>query len=119
MCILAYSLAYTAPSSPLEPRDLIAVDITFNSAMILWTVLEISYTTETYVVRYGLQDDQLTNASAVVSGGTDFLAINQTMTVQLTDLVHSSTYFYLVEASNTEGMTRTPKRTFKTSNARE
>ena len=108
-----------APSLPLVPQDLTVVDVTYNSATILWTVAEISYTVEMYVVKYGLQVDLLTSESAVVSGGVDFLAVNRTMSIQLTELVHLSKYFFVVEARNSEGVTVTTERTFETSKASE
>ena len=52
--------------------------------------------------------------SAMVMGGSDFEAINQVFSVELTGLVDTTTYFYQVVATNGQGSTSSDIQSFTT-----
>ena len=85
--------------------NLMAVDITHNSATIRWTVSSLTYDPEIYVVQYGLAMDSLTNNSAMVIG--DITPVNYMEAFQgsvtLTGLNRLTTYFYRVMSTNSHG----------------
>ena len=85
--------------------NLMAADITHNSATIRWTVSSLAYDPEIYVVQYGLDMDSLTNNSAMVMG--DVTPVNYMEqfqgSVTLTDLSRLTTYYYRVMSTNSHG----------------
>ena len=91
------------------------VDTSLISAMIQWTVPIIAYTPETYVVNYGTSMSLLNVMSNPVQSGSDFEAVNQVFSVELTGLVDTTTYFYQVVAANGQGSTSSDRERFNTS----
>ena len=82
------------------------------SVLISWIVPSIVNGTETYAVQYGA-DMTLPN-SRMVNGSMDLTAINQIFTVNITNLIPFTTYYYTITAMNSEGNTPTSVMNFTT-----
>ena len=85
--------------------DLMADNITYNSATIRWTVPALSYDPEIYIVEYGLAMDSLTMTSSMVM--SDVTPLNYMDgfqgSVTLTRLNRLTLYYYRVMATNNGG----------------
>ena len=112
-----FLLQLSGPSPPIEPINLMAVDITQNSATIHWTVPSLSYNPEIYVVQYGLAMDSLTMTSSMVMGDVTPLNYMDDFqgSVTLTGLSRLTPYYYRVMATNGDGTTPSSVDTFNTS----
>ena len=75
----------------------------------------IAYTPETYILRYGTNENFLTNASDVVSGSSDITVANQLYAVRLSNLEPLTDYFYQVVAMNSFRSNASEIATFTTS----
>ena len=64
--------SHAGPASPNPPVSLGALNVLYDAATIVWAVTQIAYTSESYVVRYGTEMNNLTNSSNPVEGETDF-----------------------------------------------
>ena len=87
----------------MQPTNVRAISTDATTAVVLWTVLTIAYTPETYVVSYstgGLKRQVL--MSDPVESGADFDAVNQMFSVELTGLEPNTAYNYQVISTNTE-----------------
>ena len=89
------------PLHPIAPTLVRVGGITSDSAIIQWTVANISYSPETYIVQYGTSRESLNqNSSSAYSG--DVTAItNKTYSVELSGLRDNTTYYVQVLATNT------------------
>ena len=118
--LITISLLFsTGPSSPNKPINVTAVNILYNGATITWIVSSIAYTPEQYTIQYGLQSNDLSNNSTIVSGSTDFSSTNDMFSISLTNLIHDTTYYYQVTATNTEGSINSDTKSFKTREKRK
>ena len=94
MCYLSYL-------EPVNPEHVTIKDITTDSAIIQWTVSYISYSPETYVVKYGTSQDTLIQNSSTIYSGNDITITNMTYSVKLSNLKENTTYYVQVVATNT------------------
>ena len=92
--------------------------ITATSVTVQWIVTMVAYTPETYVVQYGTSSDFLRNRSDELPGKMDFTARNQMYSIQLNELIPSTTYYYKVVAKNTYGSTSSIVGNFMTENGK-
>ena len=76
-------------------------NITTDSAIIQWTVSYISYSPETYVVKYGTSQDTLIQNSSTTYSGDDITITNMTYSAKLSNLKENTTYYVQVVATNT------------------
>ena len=110
----------TGPSTPLQPSNLTSTDITHNGATINWTVSMIAYTPETYTVLYGTTSGSLTPFNQQRQRGDNFTATNLPFSIQLTGLSAGTTYYYQVEAMNSQpGSTQSTMQQFRTREQRK
>ena len=103
MRVMGFTLSYVGPAPPQQPTNLTNIDTRAMSSMIQWTVPIIAYTPETYVVNYGTSMSSLDVTNDPVESGSDFEAVDQVFTVELTGLVDTTTYYYQVVATNEQG----------------
>ena len=89
------------PVNPIKPEYVMTKDITTDSAIIQWTVSYISYSPETYVVKYGTSQDTLIQNSSTIYSGDDITITNMTYSVKLSNLKENTTYYVQVVATNT------------------
>ena len=83
-------------------------------AMLQWTILYITYTPETYTVIYGTDPSLLDQTSQSVTGNSDITTTDQILSIQLDGLVHDTTYYYQVVATNTHNSTASTVASFVT-----
>ena len=86
-----------------------ALNATSQSVLIIWRVQEVTYTSEQYVVQYGLDERNLAQESSTVAGNE-----NASYKVALRDLLSGATYYYRVVATNTFASTESDIGTFQT-----
>lgn len=104
----------TQTAKPVIPTDVYATNITSTSAVIIWTVPSIIYTTEQYTVVYGLNPAFLDLMSSPVYSSPDLTLLNQTYLLTLNDLQPVSTYYYRIRSENTEDSSTTETLQFTT-----
>ena len=112
-CIKAYisvtsdSVSFAGPSRPTQPVNITHTDITDKSATIQWIVPIIAFTPESYTVHYGTSNNCNIQemVSTPVESGSDFLTEDQTFSIELTGLSDGTTYYYQLNATNTNGST--------------
>ena len=112
--VMGFTLFHTGSAPPERPTNLMNIDTRAMSSMIQWTVPIIAYTPETYVVNYGTSMSSLNMMSNPAQNGSDFEAVDQVFSVELTGLVDSTTYFYRVVATNGQGSTSSVIESFTT-----
>ena len=101
-CIyISFVFFFLEPISPLYPSHVISNNVTTDSAIIQWTVSYISYSPETYVVKYGTSQDTLIQNSSTIYSGDDVTITNMTYSVKLSNLKENTTYYVQVVATNT------------------
>lgn len=105
---------HTQTAKPVIPTDVYAINITSTSAVIVWTVPSIIYTTEQYTVVYGLNPAFLDLMSSPVYSSPDLTLLNQTYSLTLNDLQPVSTYYYRIRSENTEDASTTETLQFTT-----
>ena len=88
----------------------IAVITTPYSVNISWMVTSIVHDAETYTVYYGIDNMTLVNSTERL-GPTN---MPDTYTVNISGLLPFTTYYYIVSAVNSEGITNTSVMTFMT-----
>ena len=98
----------------MEPTNLMNVSTAAFSTIIRWTVPNIAFTPETYVVNYGVSPGPLSLMSDEMQSGSDFVTENRMFSVQLTELQDSTTYLYHVMATNAFGTTLSMTQSFTT-----
>ena len=93
--------AFLEPVYPISPSHVMITDINSDSAIIQWTVSYISYSPETYVVKYGTSQDTLIQNSTPTFSGDDITITNMTYSIKLSHLKEDTTYYVQVVATNT------------------
>ena len=83
------------------------------SAMISWMTPYIVMDKETYTVQYST-DSSLQNTSEVVIKANNGFTTNQEFSVNITELIPFTTYYYMIQANNSAGNTYTDTMTFTT-----
>ena len=104
---------YIGRSSPYSLQSLQAINIGLYCATIQWTVRQIAYTPETYVVRYGMHSILLEESEQVESG-SDYVTINQVFSVNLTGLRPATKYSFRVFSSNSHSRRYSLQSSFMT-----
>ena len=72
----------------------------------------VTYTPETYYVKYGTSRQELNNQSVTIYGSEDIHAIYESYTVQIVGLSTNTQYFYQVIANNSAGKTSSDTECF-------
>lgn len=98
---------------PALATDVIVVNITGTSAVVMWTIPSVAFTFEQYRVYYGNSSDSLFMASEIVYG-VDLYAVNETYTIVLSGLEPLSTYFFQIISTNSESESYTAIMNFTT-----
>ena len=104
---------HTGPVAPERPTNLMDISTSFDSATIQWTVPQIAFTPETYVVHYGTNMGSPNVMSDPVESGDDFEAENQVYSVPITGL-EAVTDYYMVVSTSTGGTTNSDVESFTT-----
>ena len=74
-----------------------------SRSTVQWLVSSISYDQEYYVVQYGLSESNLNMSSSPITSGPNITRVNFLLSVELSDLMVGTTYYYRVTASNSAG----------------
>ena len=101
MHVLIFIIPYLEPVNPINPEYVMLKNVTTESAIIQWTVSYISYSPETYVVKYGTSQDTLIQNSSTIYSGDDITITDMTYSVKLSNLKENTTYYVQVVATNT------------------
>ena len=100
----------------IPPVEFVAIEVTTTtsySAEICWVTSYIIMDKETYSVQYST-DMSLQNRSDVIIEAINEFVFNQKFSVNITGLIPFTTYYYIVQASNSVGNTSTDVMTFTT-----
>ena len=98
----------SGPTVPDATTNIEPTVTSFSTVTISWSVSRVAYTPETYTVVYGTNQLNLNQRSTTVvgaSGATHY-------SVELTELQHSTLYYFQVESTNTIGITYSEIRSF-------
>ena len=100
----------------MQPTNLRVSSPGATTVTVQWTVPMIAYTPETYVVSYsnGTLKRQQPWMSDPVESGTDFDAVDQTFSVELTELEPNTAYSYQVMSKNTVSTTNSELQSLTT-----
>ena len=85
-----------------------------NRSTVQWLMSSISYDQEYYVVQYGLSESNLNMNSSQSYSGKNIFRVNLLLSVELSDLMAGTTYYYRVTASNSAGTTSSVTQYFTT-----
>ena len=102
LCVTLSSLS-AGPALPGGVNAIRSGDLKEDEATIRWTVLFLTYTPETYVVKYGTDRTNLNESSSPVSSGPSITARDINLLVILTGLEAVTTYHYRLVATNSFG----------------
>ena len=91
------------PVLPGKPVQLRHTNVTSDLAIVEWLIPEVTYTPETYTVRYGVDQMVLNFSSSMLTGTRDIAATNQVYSTSISGLLPNTTYFYQVVAVNVIG----------------
>ena len=108
------------PSSPAPIEQFMVYGVSFELAIIQWTVSQITYTPEIYRVIYRQITEDSTNpnqTSELVIGTTNLSALNTVYSEVIKNLQPNSRYTYQILSSNTRYSIVTPAASFTTSNS--
>ena len=96
--------------------DIITIEVTTTpySAEISWATPYIVLDKETYTVQYST-DISLQNRNGIVIEAINEFSINLRFSVNITELIPFTTYYYIIQAYNSAGNTSTDVMTFITS----
>ena len=116
-------LGYTStsgPANPLQPQDLKNISTFHDRATVQWSVSYIAYTPETYTVNYGRAVNSLNVSVTATLRGDNFAIPSQPFmfSAVLTGLGPGVTYYYQVEARNSEGPTLSAVQQFTSAERR-
>ena len=91
-----------------------------DRATVQWSVSYVAYTPETYTVNYGLANDSLDMPAIATQRGDSFTIPSQPFmfSTELTGLSPGRTYYYQVEARNSEGTTLSAVQQFTSNELR-
>ena len=112
--ILMINHVYLAAMIP--PLKFLTTDVittTPYSAEISWVTPYIISDTETFLVQYST-DTSLEHASEVAIEASNEFVFNQKFSVNITGLIPFTTYYYIIQANNSAGITITDVMTFTT-----
>ena len=112
--ILMINHVYLAAMIP--PLKFLTIDVittTPYSAVISWVTPYIISDTETFLVQYST-DTSLQHASEVAIEASNEFVFNQKFSVNITGLIPFTTYYYIIQANNSAGITITDVMTFTT-----
>ena len=84
-----------------------------NSSTVQWLVSSITYDPECYVVQYGLSESTMNMSSSQSCSGPNITRVNFLLSVELSDLMADTTYYYRIIASNSAGTTSSVTHFFK------
>ena len=104
---------HVGPVVPVAATNIESTVTSFSTVILAWTVPRVAYTPETYTVVYGtnqLSLDQRSDSVNGTSGTTHY-------SVELTQLQHSTQYYYQVESVNIAGFTQSDIADFEVQNA--
>ena len=73
-----------------------------SAATLEWRIPEIAYDPEMYRVEFGTTQTILNRTSTEVTGSNELTTTNQRYTVELSDLLSETTYYYRVVSTNNE-----------------
>ena len=91
---------------PVTPEHIVFSDVSTDSVTIQWTVANISYSPEHYVVTYGTDENNLTQNTSSKHSGEDIDINNTNYSVILNDLKDETIYYVQVLAINTANKTK-------------
>ena len=98
---------------PALAVDVIVLNITGTSAVVMWTIPSLAFTFEQYRVYYGNSSDSLFMTSEILYG-TDLDAENETYAIELSGLEPLTTYYYQIVSTNSESESYTDIMNFTT-----
>ena len=116
---MTYIQIIIGPAVPVQPV-LVSVSVTPTTAIIYWTIPQVSYTPENYTVLFGLSMNELKMISSVVNtNNIDNLlfitATNIQYNVTIQGLSINIMYYYQVQSVNTFGKIYSSISNFTTS----
>lgn len=82
------------------PTNLLAVNINRTTADVTWVLPRLIFGTETYVIQYGMNQDNFDMETDIVFSGLDTTPIDQLFSVSLENLQPHTMYYYRVVATN-------------------
>ena len=86
-----------------------------TDAIISWTVRAIAYTSESYHIEYGLDENSLIMESEIINGTLNFTSSNLMYLTTITNLQPFTQYYYRVVATNSFTTAETSVQMFRTS----
>ena len=115
-CIICIDCNHMLLLAIIPPLDIVTIEVTTTpySAEISWVTQFIVLDEETYTIQYST-DSSLQNSSEVVIEAVNEFVINQKFSVNITELIPFTTYYYIIQADNSVGNTSTDVMTFTTS----
>jgi len=107
-------------TNPVQPQNLMNINTRHDRATVQWSVSYIAYTPETYTVNYGRAMNSLDMSTTATERGDNFAIPNQPFlfSAELTGLDPGVTYYYQVEARNSEGPTLSAVQQFTSNELR-
>jgi len=107
-------------TNPVQPQNLMNINTRHDRATVQWSVSYIAYTPETYTVNYGSAMNSLDMSTTATERGDNFAIPNQPFlfSAELTGLDPGVTYYYQVEARNSEGPTLSAVQQFTSNELR-
>ena len=93
-------LFLSGPVAPIEAVGIAYTSTAYTTATLQWNVPYITYTAETYTVIFGTDSSDLDQSSPSITGNSDITTEDQIFSFQLTGLIHDTTYFYQIVATN-------------------
>lgn len=107
---------HVGPSSPVPIEQYGVIGVSFELAIIQWTVPRVAYVPETYMVVYSeVTEVSQLQVSEVVMGTTNLTSVNDEYTIVIRNLLPDTLYSYQISASNIIVTRFTPDATFTTS----
>ena len=107
------------PRSPSQPTSVRYINTTHSTATIEWRIPSITYTSETYYIEYGTSPTVLDRQSVSITSGSDLTLTNQLYSVDITELISNTTYYYRAVAANSFASTRSTLGSFITVSLRK
>ena len=97
-----YSIGASSPAMPVNVR-ISRESLLHNRSTVQWLVSSITYDQEYYVVQYGLSESNLNMNSSRITSGPNITRVNFLLSVELSDLMVGTKYYYRVTATNSAG----------------
>ena len=114
------NIIYPGPANPVQPQDIMNISTHHDRATVQWSVSYIAYTPENYTVNYGRAMNSLNMSVTATQRGDNFTIPTQPLlfSTELTGLDPGVTYYYQVEARNSEGPTLSSVQQFTSAEQR-